>query len=65
MLRGDSFITGTAHALSIGRMNCYECSLQGEQRVTVGLGDNCIAALCKEHIYKIDMPVTAECINRM
>lgn len=40
-------------------MHCYECLQAGETRDAVGLCHHCSAALCAEHIFVVDDPVTA------
>jgi len=40
-------------------VHCYECLQLGETRDAVGICHHCSAALCREHIWAVDDPVTA------
>jgi len=39
-------------------VHCYECLRAGETRDSFGLCHHCSAALCAEHIFAVDDPVT-------
>jgi hypothetical protein len=40
-------------------VHCYECLQAGETRDAIGICHHCSAALCAEHIYTVEDPITA------